>query len=569
VTRGFLSAEVLSRCSWQYLERSIGRLLLSESFLGVRLLGQSGDEGADILAHKNTKRWLVQVKQRRAINIGIDVLDETVRAMHIYRASIPVIATNQAFTQQARSHQSMLMGSGIPFQLWDRTTLASRWERLADKPIEAITPRLYQERAISAIVSRWGEAGAERSALVVMATGLGKTFVAAEAFRRIRERGPINVLVLAHTNELVYQLERAFWPCLTKYAVTSVWNGYEAPELDADLTFACVDSVAAKVQQHATLNDYDLVIVDECHHAGSEEYQRVLSALHCGSPDGPFLLGLTATPWRPDGTSLLRIFGEPVACVDIVQGLRAGWLSNVDYRMHVDNINWNELARAQNLTPRGLNHTIFIQEWDDAVVNSLGETWFEIPRARAIVFCGNIDHAITMRDRINGLGFARAEALYAGSPGAPKLSHAQRARILADFHDGHVGVLCSVDLLNEGIDLPDVNIVVFQRVTHSRRIFVQQLGRGLRVAPGKEKVIVLDFVSDIRRFAAGLDLQARLQAGPHYLSIGSKVRFMNVSGEDKKAESFLREWLEDVAAIETAGEDDHVLKFPPPFSDRG
>jgi ERCC4-related helicase len=173
-----------------------------------------------------------------------------------------------------------------------------------------------------------------------------------------------------------------------------------------------------------------------------------------------------------------------------------------------------------------------------------------------------------MRDRINGLGFARAEALYAGSPGAPKLSHSQRSRILADFHDGQVGILCAVDLLNEGIDLPDVNIVVFQRVTHSRRIFIQQLGRGLRLASGKEKVIVLDFVSDIRRFAAGLDLQNRLQDGPQYVTIGSAVRFMNVNGEDKRAESFLREWLEDVAAVEMAGEDEHILKFPPSLSGR-
>jgi len=118
------------------------------------------------------------------------------------------------------------------------------------------------------------------------------------------------------------------------------------------------------------------------------------------------------------------------------------------------------------------------------------------------------------------------------------------------------------------VDLPDVNIIVFQRVTHSRSIFVQQLGRGLRLAEGKEKVIVLDFVSDIRRFAAGIDLQNQLSSSPSYVSIGSRVRFMNVTGEDKRAETFLREWLEDVAAVESSGEDDNVLKFPPPLAER-
>ena len=87
----------------------------------------------------------------------------------------------------------------------------------------------------------------------------------------------------------------------------------------------------------------------------------------------------------------------------------------------------------------------------------------------------------------------------------------ERNRVLSDFHDGTVDVVCAVDIFNEGVDVPDVNIIVFQRVTHSRRIFIQQLGRGLRLAPGKEKVIVLDFVSDIRRFAAGLDLKDKLE----------------------------------------------------------
>jgi superfamily II DNA or RNA helicase len=567
--RGFLSNDVLANCSWQYLERSVGRLLMSEGFTGVRLLGQSGDEGADILAHRNEKRWLVQVKRRRAASIGVEVLDETIRAAHVYRADVPVVATNLGFTDQARTQQSLLMAAGTPLQLWDRNTLSKKWERLPAQSLTTRQPRPYQESAIASIVSASLQ-GKHRAALVVMATGLGKTFVAAESYRRMRAAHPgMRALVLAHTNDLVYQLERAFWPCLDKSEITGVWNGYETPDPDATLTFACIDSVASKLQVAGRLDlPVELVIVDECHHAGSAEYRAVLAAIRSGTPDGPFLIGMTATPWRPDGTSIHSLFGEPVSCVDIVQGLKMGWLSNVDYRMHVDNINWQELNRAHHLTPRGLNRTIFIQEWDDAVVQKLKDTWYEIPHARAIVFCGNIDHAITMRDRVNGLGFTRAEALYAGSPGAPRLSHAQRSKILADFHDGHIGVLCAVDLLNEGIDLPDVNIVVFQRVTHSRRIFVQQLGRGLRIASGKDKVIVLDFVSDVRRFAAGLDLQNKLQEGPQYVSIGSKVRFMNLGGEDKKAESFLREWLEDVAAIESAGEDDHVLKFPPTLSDR-
>ena len=108
------------------------------------------------------------------------------------------------------------------------------------------------------------------------------------------------------------------------------------------------------------------------------------------------------------------------------------------------------------------------------------------------------------------------------------------------------------------------DILVFQRVTHSRRIFIQQLGRGLRIADDKEKVIVLDFVSDIRRFAAGLDLKGKLYTHEGArIDLPNKVTFTRVDGEDPKAESFLKEWLEDVATIEDASDDASILKFPP------
>ena len=114
--------------------------------------------------------------------------------------------------------------------------------------------------------------------------------------------------------------------------------------------------------------------------------------------------------------------------------------------------------------------------------------------------------------------------------------------------------------------MPDVNILVFQRVTHSRRIFIQQLGRGLRISEGKDKVIVLDFVSDIRRFAAGLNLKDSLEQSdrtPIRINLPNKVTFMKVGGEDPNTETFLREWLDDVVAIEESDEDASILKFPP------
>ena len=148
------------------------------------------------------------------------------------------------------------------------------------------------------------------------------------------------------------------------------------------------------------------------------------------------------------------------------------------------------------------------------------------------------------------------------------MSQYQRNLMLAEFESGFTNVICTVDVFNEGIDVPDVNIVVFNRVTHSRRIFIQQLGRGLRLSPDKKKAIVLDFAQDIRRFAAGIKMKKALSKPVRgaTITLGNKVVFRNAGGEDKDAESFLNAWLSDVEAIEAAGDDDAgILKFPPPF----
>ncbi len=568
----FLSDSYLRSCGWQAFERAVLRLLPQLGFEGVRLVGQSGDEGADVIGHSHGKRWLFQVKYWRR-RVGEDTVEETVRAAATYRADIPVIISLVGYDEDAMRRQRELQRRAIPMQLWDANLLQRRLAALPNKHRWAHSLRPYQVECVEALVSAALVQRAHR-ALLVLATGLGKTVVAAEAIRRIRLEMPWRVLVLAHTNALVYQLERAFWPFLAPDVSTAVWNGYEKPtdeELAASpFIFASIQTVYSAVSAGRELPSFECVLVDECHHAGSESYRRTLENLGALGAGPAFLAGLTATPWRSDDNDLRAIFGDAIAKVDIVDGLKRGYLANIDYRMYTDNIRWDALRAlsGEALTPKAINRTLFITEWDDAVVRELAAAWREQHRPRAIVFCGTIDHAVTMRDRINAMGFARAGALYSDLGANRRQTAPERARILADFHDGAVGVLCTVDVLNEGVDIPDVNIVVFQRVTHSRRVFVQQLGRGLRIAPGKDRVIVLDFVSDIRRFAAGiimhrqLGVQAR-SSEPRRVSINHTVSFRRVGGADPKAEGFLREWLDDVTAVEEAGDDTAILKFPP------
>ena len=571
----FISEKDAMSGNWQSFERIICRLLISEEYSGVRIVGQSGDKGADIIASKHNKRWLFQAKYWK-MKVGIIVVDETLKALSEYNAHIPVIVAINGFDEETKKHQSVLLSRGIPLQLWDLKELIKRVKNLPQTHINKNKPRKYQEDAISQIVQAFFN-NTENNALIVLATGLGKTFVAAEAIRRILNNNKNKVLVLAHTNPLVYQLEKSFWSFLTPSQKTLIWNGYEKPSLeninDYDIIFACINTINDYLNSGNNLPDFGIVLVDECHHAGSGMYQNVLDYMRAGQINGVFAIGLTATPWRPDEVDIKKYFGTPRIQIDIISGMKNGFLTNVDYRMHTDNIDWGTIKniKGKQFTAKQINRTLFINQWDDAVVYELRKTWDEQKNPRAIVFCGTIDHAITMRNKINSLSFCNASAIFSQTNTGLSMTQFERNRMLSDFSDGIINIICAVDVFNEGIDVPDVNIIVFQRVTHSRRIFIQQLGRGLRISEGKENVIVLDFVSDIRRFAAGLDLKKQLEETINEkgkttrIDLPNKVTFKRAGNEDKITESFLKIWLDDVIAIENADEDASVLKFPPPL----
>ena len=255
--------------TWQAFERNLCRLLTYEGFENVRLVGQTNDHGADVTATKITpagpKRWLFQAKHWRK-PVGEAVVQETINAAYEYKADVPVIVSSCGFEATVSKHQRILHSSGIPLQLWDSNTLISHTKRLPDRHTNSKEVRKYQEPAIQEIVSAYF-GGFENRCLVVMATGLGKTFVAAESVRRIRVNRKCQVLVCAHTNDLVYQLERAFWPFLKPSETTLIWNAYERPTIEqlehTDYAFACVDSVFAWLQSGHSLPDYGILLIDE------------------------------------------------------------------------------------------------------------------------------------------------------------------------------------------------------------------------------------------------------------------------------------------------------------------
>lgn len=185
-----------------------------------------------------------------------------------------------------------------------------------------------------------------------------------------------------------------------------------------------------------------------------------------------------------------------------------------------------------------------------------------IENPRCIVFCRTIDHANTVHRLLRAAGKA-CRVIHSG------LERIEATNVLREFRAGKTPTLVSVDMLNEGIDVPDVNMVVFLRVTHSRRIFVQQLGRGLRIREGKSSVRILDFVADIRRIAAGLQLNK--EAGEYATQAVEKefIRFPDgqiVVFSNDKALNFFQEYLRDIAEVQDL-DDNARLKFPPTISE--
>ena len=379
----FIDKESIKSNSWQSFERLICRLAMAEGFTGARVVGQSNDHGADIIATRNGIRWLFQAKHWKK-PVGIEVIDETLKAAQLYKAKVPVIVASNGFDSKAIDHQKNLMQSGINIQLWTPDILVEHANRLGDGIPNKYPVREYQEKAIQGIMNAYVKQ--DGKALAVLATGMGKTFIAAETIHRmVAMNQNLRVLVLAHTNPLVYQLEQSFWKFMNRNQKSVVWNGYEEPSMQeletSSFVFACVNTVSDYIKRVDDFPEFDVIIVDECHHAGSSMYSTVFEKTRAGKYNGPFLLGLTATPWRPDEVDLADIFGETVVCIDMVEGLKKGFLSNVDYRMYTDNIDWDALRNleGQTFTPKQINRTLFIEQWDDSVVYELRNAWGEQP----------------------------------------------------------------------------------------------------------------------------------------------------------------------------------------------
>lgn len=382
-----------------------------------------------------------------------------------------------------------------------------------------IQPYPYQQAILDALDTerhgkdRWYN-------LVVAATGTGKTAISAFDYRRFaasRKEGT-RLLFIAHREEILKQSLSCFRQVMKDpdFGALAV-GGYRASHVEH--LFMSIQTLnSQRFFEKMDPHYYDMIIVDEFHHAAAKSYQHLLTHFH-----PKILLGLTATPERMDGGDILSYFGGHIAAeIRLPDAIERRLLCPFHYFGITDPVSLAKIKwtggeyDVRELERLYTAEAALASQRARAIGDALLRYTADIRDVKALGFCVSKKHAHFMADYFNQHGIP-ALALDADTPVAER--NAARGRLA----EGDLRILFVVDLFNEGVDIPSVNTVLFLRPTNSMTIFLQQLGRGLRLSKGKDCLTVLDFVAQAsrkydfsRRFASLL--------GKHHVIIKKEIQ---------------------------------------------
>ena len=392
------------------------------------------------------------------------------------------------------------------FEVFDSAEFAARTQREDSGPRTLLSPlevRLFpfQERLLEEIeVSR--ERGQHQN-LLVAATGTGKTVMAAVDYGRLRSRLPrARLLFVAHSIDILKQSLATFRHAIRDGDFGELWVGGQRPAR-WDHVFASIQSISAAGLADLEPDHFDVVIVDEIHHGAAPSYARLL---HHVRPRE--LLGLTATPERADGLTILDWFGGRISAeLRLWDAIDQHRLVPFDYYGVHDGADLTQVKwkRGTGYDIEGLTNVYTANDvWARLVLHQVEDRVDDTSAMSALGFCVSIAHARFMARVFNENGIVAA-AVWGDSP------KDERAEALEKLRRGEINILFSVDLFNEGVDLPNVETLLLLRPTESPVLFLQQLGRGLRKADNKTACLVLDFIGQHRReFRFHVRLQALL-----------------------------------------------------------
>jgi superfamily II DNA or RNA helicase len=326
-------------------------------------------------------------------------------------------------------------------------------------------------------------------ALLTHAQGAGKTVVAVGDAKRVGGK----TLFVAHRRELVNQAYEAF---------RSVWPERRAGLFMGDVRDDDSFNLAASIQTIADRLDefpptaFDYIVIDEAHHAVAATYKRLLAYFK-----PKFVLGLTATPDRADGQRTLDVFRDCAHRLSLREAIERGELAPIRCFRVLTNVDLNRVRFNQIQYNRGdIEQTVMIPARDRLIVDSYCA---HVRGRKAVAFCVNVGHGEVLAELFRKAGVAARSV-------SGRMPRDEREDYLARFRRGELRVLCACDILNEGWDCPDVEVLLMARPTLSKVIYMQQIGRGTRKAPGKECLVVIDFVDNALKYNQSLNLNRAL-----------------------------------------------------------
>lgn len=455
-------------------------------------------------------------------------------------------------------------GDFVPFEPAQFRARTARAE--GEEPALELSPlevRLepFQERLLELVALSRGQ-GHHRN-LLVAATGTGKTVMAAVDYAQLRAAGRVErLLFVAHREEILSQSRRTFRHVLRDPTFGELWVAGSRPEAFQHV-FASIQSLAANGLQALDPSHFDLVVVDEFHHAAADSYRELLEKVRPAE-----LLGLTATPERSDGLSVLQWFdGRIAAELRLWDAIDQHRLTPFAYFGVHDGLDFTEVPwrRGQGYDVPALENVLTGNHaWARLVVQQVRDRVERVSAMKALGFCVSVGHARFMAEQFNAAGIASV-AVWADTPAE------ERRSALVKLARGELNAVFSVDLFNEGVDVPLVDTLLFLRPTDSPTLFLQQLGRGLRKGHGKTVCTVLDFVAQHRRefrfdrrfraLVGGTRTQLRQQVeqGFPYLPAGCHLELDRVASEvvlRSLKDSVPSQWTrqrEELAALARAG----------------
>lgn len=384
------------------------------------------------------------------------------------------------------------------FELFDKNRdveklrIALKRERRTEQTNAAayfdIKPFPYQEEILEKLITERVVHKRNRNLLVV-ATGTGKTVISAFDYKKFRQENPTaKLLFVAHRKEILQQAQATFQGVLKDHNFGELWvDGLEPERFET--VFASIQTLNYRLENlNLSANYYDFIIIDEVHHIAASSYRSVLEHF---TPK--ILLGLTATPERMDGEDILKDFCDSIAAeIRLPEALNRKLLSPFQYfgvtdNVDLSNVTWQngrylpgELTKLYTQNDLRVNH----------ILTNINRYLNDVQDVRALCFCVTQEHAQFMAEKFTLAGM-KADYLVSAR-------NNERGELRRKFMQKEINYLFVVDIFNEGVDIPEIDTVLFLRPTESLTVFLQQLGRGLRLAYNKDCLTVLDFVGNSR-----------------------------------------------------------------------